>query len=240
MNEREIRALKALEGFGDPACFEQMAQAIRRGSAELICVQDDAVLLRQRNEGFYMIACAPVRLEAILARIPADAEDVMLHGTWPEATVERVRAAMGLTDVEPYVMYAYYGECPPEDTQFDMRPLDAGDLDFVYVNYGHGSYDYVKQRLESGTMIGAYVDGALAGFIGEHAAGAMGLLHVMPEYRRHHLGYALERADLRRTMLAGNTPFCQVDPANEASHRLQERLGLTRSKGRVYWLSGRA
>ena len=87
-------------------------------------------------------------------------------------------------------------------------------------------------------MLGAYAQGVLAGFIGEHTEGAMGLLHVMPEYRRRGVGFALERAAIRHTMLRGYTPYGQVFEDNAASHALQKRLGMTRSEGPVLWLTG--
>lgn len=65
----------------------------------------------------------------------------------------------------------------------------------------------------------------------------MGLLHVMPAFRRHHVGSALERAMIRATMLRGHTAYCQVFPDNAASQSLQRRLGLEAAQGMLYWLT---
>ena len=97
--------------------------------------------------------------------------------------------------------------------------------------------DALDARIRQGVMLGAYVEGELAGFIGEHVEGSMGLLHVMPAYRRMHLGYALERAAIRRTRLAGQIPFDQVAKTNDASIALQARRGMTRAKETVYWIT---
>ena len=240
MCETEERALSILDSYGDAPCYAQMTQALTRGKAKVLAAQEDGVLLRHAREGFYMLAGTPEGMRSLAALIPQDASDVLLHGCLEAEYVEEMRERLHMADAHPYVMYGYYGELPPEEENVLIRMLGISDLDFVYENYGHASREYLGMLLADGVMIGAEVDGQLAGFIGEHAAGAMGLLHVIPEYRRHHLGFALEQADIRSTMLRGCTPFCQVDPANAASHRLQERLGMTRSKGLLYWMSAQA
>ena len=83
---------------------------------------------------------------------------------------------------------------------------------------------------------GAFVGGALAGFIGTHAEGSMGMLEIFPEYRRRGLGCALEAGLIRRLLERGEIPFCQVIEGNEASMRLQEKLGMTFSDEPVYWM----
>lgn len=236
MTELEAKAVRILRSFGDPACYEQMVQNIIRGKAYILAVQDDGVLIRTRCEGFYMLAGSERRISELIEHIPHGAQDVVIHGTMPPELIAAACERLQLPDANPFVLYAYYGEIPPEETEIEVRPLGEESLDFVYANYGHASREYLAGRIADGVMIGAYVDGRLAAFIGEHAEGAMGLLHVMPEYRRHHLGYKLELADIRRTMLKGYTPFCQVFPDNAASHSLQERLHMTRAKGEVYWL----
>ena len=237
VTEQEKRAVEILRGYGDPACYEQMIQSIVRGKGELLVVEKDAVMLRTRCEGFYMLAGSEQGMERLCGLVPPEAEDVILHGAISEPKLNEISTKLGLAEISRLKLYAYYGDIPPEETELDIRELGEDALDFVYENYGHASRAYLADRIADGVMIGAYVDGELAAFIGEHAEGAMGLLHVMPAYRRHHLGYKLEAADIRRTMQRGDTPFCQVFLDNTASHHLQERLHMTRSKGEVYWLS---
>ena len=237
MTQLEEKAIEILKSYGDPACYEQMVQNIRRDKADVLVAEKEGVMLRSRCEGFYMLAGSEQGISSLIDRIPAGAQDVVIHGTMPDWVIEKAKMVHGLTHVDPFVLYAYYEELPPEETETEIRVLGKESLDFVYENYGHGSRPYIESRIADGVMIGAYVDGQLAAFIGEHAEGAMGLLHVMPDYRRHHLGYKLELEAIRRTMLRGYTPFCQVFLDNEASHRLQSRLRMTRSDGSVYWMS---
>ncbi|MDO5379168.1 MAG: GNAT family N-acetyltransferase [Clostridia bacterium] len=238
MTPEERHACDILRSYGDPACYEEMIQTLVRGYAGWLDAGEGGVALYSRRADMYMLAGHSwARFEQMLSLVPPGASSILLHGTLDEATVERVRRRYGLRHAYRFVEYAYYGELPEEDRAFDIRPLGPQALDFVFANYGHASREYLHERLCDGVMLGAYVEGELAAFIGEHIEGSMGLLHVMPEYRRHHLGYALERAAIRRTMLLGQVPYDQVFEDNAASHALQKRLGMTPSAGRIHCLT---
>lgn len=237
MTELAGRAVEILRSYGDAACYEEMVQTLLRGVGEVLEAKELGVLIRNTRANLYMLAGEEHRMIELTARIPDDARDVLIHGTMAPERVQAVRSRFHLANVQPLVQYAYYGELPPEETEVEIRLLGMDALDFLYENYGHASREYLRGRVEDGVMIGAYAEGELAGFIGEHIEGSMGLLHVMPSFRRHHLGFALERADIRRTMLRGQTPFCQVVPANGASRSLQRRLSMTQAEGMLYWLT---
>ncbi|MEA4870307.1 MAG: GNAT family N-acetyltransferase [Christensenella sp.] len=119
----------------------------------------------------------------------------------------------------------------------EIRPLDVGYLDFVHAHY-HMVDDaaYLRERLEAG-MFGVFVGGRIAGFIGTHEEQTMGLLEILPDYRRLGLAYALEAHLINHLLSIGQTPFCQVAIHNEPSLRLQKKLGLTLSETVVNWLT---
>lgn len=56
-------------------------------------------------------------------------------------------------------------------------------------------------------MTGAFLDGVLAGFIGIHEEGSIGMLEVLPAYRRRSLGYALEAGAIRPRTEGGRYPL---------------------------------
>ena len=58
----------------------------------------------------------------------------------------------------------------------------------------------LEERLRSGMMYGAFADGKLAGFIGMHAEGSMGILEVFEEFRRQGIAEALERHLINRIL----------------------------------------
>lgn len=50
------------------------------------------------------------------------------------------------------------------------------------------NYRYIDELIENKHMWGLFVYGELAGFIGIHDEGSMGLLEVLPSYQRHGYG----------------------------------------------------
>ena len=120
-----------------------------------------------------------------------------------------------------------------------IRPLDQSHLDFVHAHY-HMVDDvaYLRERIDAG-MFGVFFGDALAGFVGTHEELTMGLLEILPEYRRLGLAFALEAHLINHLLSIGQTPFCQVAIHNEPSLALQRKLGLTISDTKVYWLHHR-
>ena len=86
-------------------------------------------------------------------------------------------------------------------------------------------------------MFGIDAEGELAAFAGVHAEGSMGMLEVLPAYRRRGMGEALEAWLIGWMLERGRVPFCQIFDGNEASLRLQKKLGLKLASGRLYWVS---
>ncbi|MGE4464932.1 GNAT family N-acetyltransferase [Sphaerochaeta sp.] len=119
-----------------------------------------------------------------------------------------------------------------------IRPLVMGDLEIVLANYHHlADEPYIRERLAKGVMIGAEVGGQLAGFMGRHSEGAMGMLEILPAFRRRSLGSELEKAYINRLLDASLIPYCHVVHTNEASLRLQKKLGLVFSEEMVHWFN---
>lgn len=98
---------------------------------------------------------------------------------------------------------------------------------------------YVRDRLQAGVIYGAFVEDRLAGFVGEHHEGSMGMLEVFPEFRRRGLGLALESFQINRFLSEGRVPFDQVIVGNEKSLGLQRKVGMTVSQDTMSWLKRR-
>ena len=85
-------------------------------------------------------------------------------------------------------------------------------------------------------MYGAFLGNRLAGFIGTHEEGSIGMLEVIPEFRGKGIGSELERYAINSAIAKGRYPYCQVKEDNEISMKLQKSLGMEISKTKVYWL----
>lgn len=118
-----------------------------------------------------------------------------------------------------------------------LAPTLAGYLSKEYHN-GYGGYDENKMRaiLESGSVFGLFDDSKLAGFIGEHTEGGMGMLTVLEPFRRRGYGLTLEKFMIGYVMSAGRAAYCDVDMTNASSLALQSKLGLVAAPGYTFWI----
>lgn len=95
---------------------------------------------------------------------------------------------------------------------------------------------YLAERMKTGTVFAVYLEGRLAGFAGTHQEGSMGMLTVLPEYRRRGLGLYLEQLSIARSLERGWLPFGQIAHSNEASLALQRSAGMILSERQVCWM----
>ena len=110
---------------------------------------------------------------------------------------------------------------------------------------GFDNPDYIIERIEAGAVYGAFFSdntdndtiNTLAGIIGIHEEGSIGMLYVKPQYRHQKLATALETYAFNRALENGWIPYGQIIVGNEASMKLQESMGLHFSKSSVYWMT---
>lgn len=118
-----------------------------------------------------------------------------------------------------------------------IRKLDARHFEKVASHYtGIDELTYLRDRFNAGWLYGAFYEGELAGYIGVHKEGSMGLLEVFEEFRGRKIGKALETYLINLSLELGHTPYAQVLCDNEPSICLQESLGLYFAKTNIYWL----
>lgn len=202
----------------------------------------DGVLLRSDN--LYLLSAergARERLWTILddALDAQPGEEVLLIAHDAD-TRERFISRRGFRSMMDCVHGVYERNEPvsfPLPDGAEIRRLGMEHLDFVHAHYRTvDDVGYLSERIEEG-MFGAFVDGELAGFIGTHDERAMGLLEVLPEYRRRGLAFALEGYLINHLLSIGRLPFGQVRVDNAPSLALQRSLGLTMSDAVVHWLA---
>lgn len=122
---------------------------------------------------------------------------------------------------------------------FRIRRLNEGWLDVVCAHYAPLPRQAVLHHLRAGWVFGAFDEaGELAGFIGEHDEGSIGMLEVLPAHRRRGCAQALEAFMINRHLGQGRMPYCQVEVSNDASHALQRKMGFTRLPGTQCWVEG--
>jgi tRNA (guanine37-N1)-methyltransferase len=121
-----------------------------------------------------------------------------------------------------------------QDLTIDTLNLDWAD--FVSAHYSMDDMSYIRSRITAGEIWGLFRGEEILGFIGLHAQGSMGMLEILPEHRR--LGYAeyLLTFLTNKLLAEGVLPHDHIIVGNEASVRLQQKLGFEISERTLWWV----
>ncbi len=121
----------------------------------------------------------------------------------------------------------------PESVRVEADPTGIIDLGPEHAAYVHQHYSahaatsvgYLRERIEQAPAVGVMVAGILAGFVMTHEELTMGVMEVLPEYRRMGLATRLN-ANLVMRMRERNLPcIIEIVVGNHASMRLAEAAG---------------
>lgn len=213
-----------------------MIESIRRGDAKLISVSDDGVLILNIPCEAYMMSA---QNEAAANRMIDSVDNAQMFVVHQGYCTEKVRRKYGFKNEMVCHQVAYLKKEPITGlpTGITIKNLDERALPFVMEHYSHADdEEYHLERLESGVMFGAYIEDKPAGFIGMHAEGSIGMLEVLPEYRRRGVASALEGFLTNKLLDDGMIPFAQIIVGNTASQLLHRKLGFSVSDETVCWL----
>lgn len=202
-----------------------MLESLRLHEAELLYAGEDGVLIRHISAGLYMFSAASENSAAKMAGLIRDPAVILLHQS---CLKDEIMSRFSLKGTMPCHQAAWLKDepVPAAPSIADLKPLTEADLPIVLHHYHSvDGPEYVKERLKAG-MLGAYVNGELAGFIGTHPEGSIGLLEVLPAFRRRGLAMVLESAMMQRQQSLGRVPYAHIKLNNEASVALHKKLGM--------------
>ena len=224
-DERTRAAIEYLQQ--EPLWHMDMLEALRRGRGEVIFFEGRTVLIKRNDEpeSYLLTSEGPDAAEAAFKGVPAP-WCVMSRG--PGVT-ERMEARFGLARVLTCTNVAYLKkerlawDCPG----LVIRPFREEELPAFTAHYTREDEDQAREHIRRGELFAAEYQGQLAGFMGLHADGSMGLLQVFPEYRKLGIGRAIEIYSINFCLDRGWIPYGQVRVDNEGSFSLQAHLGMT-------------
>jgi GNAT superfamily N-acetyltransferase len=107
-----------------------------------------------------------------------------------------------------------------------LRPVDAR-LIAEYWPHGRNA-DYIRWRIRTGPSCAIRRDGKLVAWAITHGDGAMGILHVLDEYRGQGMARSITTALAERCLQVGLQPFLYIVKKNNASVNLTESMGFRR------------
>ena len=132
--------------------------------------------------------------------------------------------------------WVYEKDAPPFPATADIRPLEMVHAEFAASVYHDGDGTYIRDRIEHGALWGVFEGNELAGFAGFHGEGSMGMLEILPPFRRRGYAMQMEAFLISVALDEGRPPYCHVIDENEASLHLQRKMGLTCASLPAIWL----
>ena len=221
---------------GNRLLYIDMLEVLRRGTAQIRRAGPDGVLLYDPpSEVWFLDAETPAALEEMLPMLDG-CDNLTGHQMWYK---DKLAAHFGFQTEQICRQSAWLSPQPPVVPSFDgeLRWLDRSWAVWTEEHYSHsfGGVSYMEDAIDRG-MLGAFVDGQPAGFIATHIEGSMGMLEVLPQYRRRGIGEALLLAMTASCLERGIYPYGQVWADNDPSLALQRKVGMTLSEELLFWL----
>lgn len=227
-----------------------MIELINRGRARIVYHDADEILLRDIVTGIYFhtrMSDVPQMEWKLPQALGKDEriECIVLHQREMVPLMEKhfhlkedMECLQGAyTRREKLPVRGLYGPDGRGENGFSIRTLTEEFIPFVAEHYSEiGSPEYVTERILHGAVYGAFYEEKIVGFIADHEEGSIGMLYVLPEYRKRHVAMALETYCMNLAVERGEIPYGQVVLGNEASIRLQEKMGICFAKETIVWM----
>ena len=215
--------------------FLGINHVLKRGTGKVIERHDAALMVHDSISGACMLGCEDAALGAgiLRRRLGGDCRLLMVSD---HSLGLKAFAQYGFKGMMECYQTAYYGDMPELTGLLALRDAEEADLPVLAATYDLLSADELRLIVERRKLILGFDDGKLAGFMGEHLEGSMGLLYIFPEFRRSGYAMELEKAVIAKTLREGYIPFGQIEKSNSASMALQRKLGLTISDRLICWM----
>lgn len=212
-----------------------MINCIKRGTAQTVAQSGRGVYMRESFSGIYFLAAADEAEAERLMRahrlLPGEECEVFTRDI--ARYMQKTYPLSSLTECRQYV---YLGKEPPVyEKRLDIVPAAPEDIPFVKRHYHLVNEDMIRLAAERKELYIARLGNVKAGFIGVHAEGCMGMLFVLPRFRRCGYGREMELFLTGEVMSRGLYPYGQVFITNKASLSLQATTVYSPGETEMFW-----
>lgn len=232
MKDLRGQALQYLEQ--DPLTNVGIIQVIQRGTADFLNVTAEGVLLQDQISKAYMLSTAHKELARMWMK---DVSECGLLQVCQGENVDFFMEKYGLTTkLDCYQMVYTKKEFLSLEGELEIAEPTDTEMTLIRQVYDKLTDEELAQIRQLHHLYVGHKEGIPVGFIGSHLEGSIGLLEILPEYRRKGYGSELEKFMFNKFLEWGLTPYGQVEEWNEKSYQLQQKMGLEVAPNRVYWI----
>ena len=225
----------------NPILHIDMIEALRHSRADILFASEQGVLLRHTARGRLLLSAGHDEAADMILKRAGTFDIIVARYPGCERVLEQ---SYGLTEKVPCIQHAFMQPTAPEISEHELKKqhirfqtLDRTWLPFVRDNYSLGlDDDYLGERLDNQQIFGIFVSGQIAGFAGFHTEGSLGMLEILPDWRRRGYACLLQSHLTRLRLCLGFVPFTQVKAGNQASLALQKKCGYTPADMPVTWM----
>lgn len=222
---------------GDELLHIDMLESMRRGNADLRYASEQGVLMFDTGGEVYLMSANDETTANQMIELMQNPDMIVAHQDFYITAVFAKFPKLSLFMECYHAVYLEPQPLPEPAGRCIIQPLDASHIDFVQQHYSNNlERKYILERLQSGAIQGAFVDGQLAGFAGAHIEGSIGMVEVLPEYRRRGIAEVLEAYIANQMLARGFVPYAQIVVSNKPSLALQQKLNFTISEQKLWWL----
>jgi ribosomal protein S18 acetylase RimI-like enzyme len=107
--------------------------------------------------------------------------------------------------------------------------LDSSFVDHIFRNSDYQAFtskEYIKEQMRKGVSAGILEDNVLVAWGLTHDDGALGFLHVLPEFRGKGYGKAITSSLIHQKRKLNKPVFLNVEPSNMNSKNLVTKMGF--------------
>lgn len=206
-------------------------------------ISDDIKFVYAENDGVCFVMCdsnivfLSTSRSDIAKKVISKLENVELCVASNKFEADMISTKFGLKKIIPCYQVLYNTEkIQPVNEKLEIKKLDKNLAEFVALNYSmHPETEEVCEIMDRFGIYGAYVDGEIAGFIGKHQEGSIGMLEVFPDYRKQGIGTSLINFMVNLCKSNHQIAYGQIMTTNTASFNLHKTLDCTFSDELVYW-----
>lgn len=228
----------------DPVNHAKALESLRRHTGRIVAQSRAGVVVHDGPSDTFLIMTAadPARpkTEAPVDDLVARLHPVAVHQceVFPAAAAPLVGRRFHLVADAHYVMavarsgWRRGADDVPGVALVPVSPRSP-DLEL----YPQSGRAYARTRADAGTLWAARLDGRAVGFIGTHDDGSIGLLQVLPPWRRRGIGAMLLSLMVERVLTHAPLACFQIDVDNAPSIRLHRRVGMLVGTRITAWLA---